>query len=133
MKRSYISSRMSSGRASFLSILFITTITFRPFSRVFFNTKRVWGKGPSEASTSRIAPSAMESARSTSPPKSACPGVSIMFIFTSSQCTEQFFAVMVIPLSFSRSMLSIILSSTPRPGLKSPLCLNMASTRVVFP
>jgi hypothetical protein len=36
----------------------------------FCNTKRVWGIGPSKASTSRQTPSAMFT-RSTSPPKSA--------------------------------------------------------------
>jgi len=41
------------------------------------------GIGPSAASTKTKAPSAMRSTRSTSPPKSACPGVSIRLIFTS--------------------------------------------------
>ena len=43
----------------------------------FCSTKRVWGMGPSKASTSSSTPSAIFSTRSTSPPKSAWPGVSI--------------------------------------------------------
>ena len=46
----------------------------------------------------------MDRARSTSPPKSAWPGVSMMLILTSFQITEQFFAAMVMPRSRSRSM-----------------------------
>ena len=38
--------------------------------------------GPSEASTSSSTPSTIDRARSTSPPKSACPGVSTMLIVT---------------------------------------------------
>jgi hypothetical protein len=44
------------------------------------STKRVCGSGPSAASTSSSAPSAIMSVRSTSPPKSAWPGVSTMLI-----------------------------------------------------
>ena len=43
----------------------------------------------------------VERALSTSPPKSACPGVSIIFIRWSFQPIEVFLAVIVIPLSFS--------------------------------
>ncbi len=46
------------------------------------STKRVWGMGPSAASTSSSTPSTMFITRSTSPPKSAWPGVSTMLIFT---------------------------------------------------
>jgi hypothetical protein len=42
--------------------------------------------------------------RSTSPPKSAWPGVSTMLIVTPPQCTEAFLALMVMPFSRSRSM-----------------------------
>ena len=45
----------------------------------------------------------MVSPRSTSPPKSACPGVSTMFIFTPPKRTEVFFARIVMPFSRSRS------------------------------
>ena len=37
-------------------------------------TNRVWGMGPSTASTSSSTPSTIDSTRSTSPPKSAWPG-----------------------------------------------------------
>ena len=57
--------------------------TGRRASSVLRSTKRVWGSGPSAASTSRSTPSTMVSPRSTSPPKSAWPGVSMMLIFTS--------------------------------------------------
>ena len=62
------------GRASGRSILLITTIGFSPHSRALESTNRVCGIGPSAASTSTSAPSAMRSTRSTSPPKSAWPG-----------------------------------------------------------
>ena len=39
----------------------------------------------------------MDRARSTSPPKSAWPGVSMMLILTPFQMTEQFLAAMVMP------------------------------------
>ncbi|CAM5462984.1 hypothetical protein SCALM49S_03421 [Streptomyces californicus] len=44
------------------------------------STKRVWGSGPSEASTSSTTASTIDRPRSTSPPKSAWPGVSMMLI-----------------------------------------------------
>ena len=44
------------------------------------STNRVWGMVPSKASTSSSTPSHMFSTRSTSPPKSAWPGVSMMLI-----------------------------------------------------
>jgi hypothetical protein len=46
------------------------------------STKRVWGIGPSTESTSSSTPSHMLSTRSTSPPKSAWPGVSMMLTLT---------------------------------------------------
>ena len=46
----------------------------RPSSKALRNTKRVWGIGPSAASTRRRQPSTMPSTRSTSPPKSVWPG-----------------------------------------------------------
>jgi len=133
INRSYISSKTSVILASARSILLTTTIILNPAVSAFLSTKRVWGRGPSEASTSNIAPSTMDSARSTSAPKSACPGVSRIFTLIPSSTTEQFLAEMVMPLSFSRSMESITLSSISLPTLNTPLCLNMASTSVVFP
>jgi hypothetical protein len=53
-----------------------------PRARAFLVTKRVWGMGPSTASTSSSTPSTMPSTRSTSPPKSAWPGVSTMLMCT---------------------------------------------------
>ena len=102
--RSNTISYTSSGRQFGLSTLFTTTIGFKPISRAFCNTKRVCGIGPSKASTSKIQPSAILSTRSTSPPKSECPGVSMMFIFTPFQFIETFFERMVIPRSRSKSL-----------------------------
>jgi hypothetical protein len=99
----------------------------------FFSTKRVCGKGPSEASTRRIAPFTMLSARSTSPPKSAWPGVSRMFTLTLFHCTAQFFAAMVIPRSRSRSIESMTRSSCFWFARNTPAVRNSASTNVVFP
>ncbi len=48
--------------------------------RALRSTNRVCGSGPSDASTSSTMPSTIESPRSTSPPKSAWPGVSMMLI-----------------------------------------------------
>ena len=52
--------------------------------RALRSTKRVWGMGPSTASTSSSTPSTIVRSRSTSPPKSAWPGVSTMLILVSS-------------------------------------------------
>ena len=58
----------------------MTTIGGSRRSSALRSTKRVCGSGPSEASTSSITPSTIDSVRSTSPPKSAWPGVSTMLI-----------------------------------------------------
>ena len=58
----------------------MTTMGVKPWAKAFWVTKRVWGMGPSTASTSSSTLSAMDSTRSTSPPKSAWPGVSMMLI-----------------------------------------------------
>ena len=65
-----------------LSTLFTTITGFRSSANAFDNTKRVCGIQPSNASTSKSTPSTISRPRSTSPPKSACPGVSIIFILT---------------------------------------------------
>ena len=78
--RSNTASCTSTGVQLGLSTLLITTTGFRPSSMALPSTKRVCGIGPSKASTSRITPSAMFSTRSTSPPKSLWPGVSMMLI-----------------------------------------------------
>ena len=58
----------------------MTTIGFRPIFSAFDTTNLVCGSGPSAASTSTSAPSTMLRMRSTSPPKSAWPGVSTMLM-----------------------------------------------------
>ena len=73
--RSKTLSTAPSGSALGRSILFTTTTMRSPRSSAWDSTKRVWGLGPSYASTMSSAPSAMFSTRSTSPPKSAWPGV----------------------------------------------------------
>ena len=67
----------SSIRASGRSVLLTSRITGRCAARALRSTKRVCGSGPSEASTRRTTPSTMDRPRSTSPPKSAWPGVSM--------------------------------------------------------
>ena len=59
----------------------MSTIIFKPSSRALDNTNLVCGIGPSAASTMSKAPSTIPKTRSTSPPKSACPGVSTTLIF----------------------------------------------------
>ena len=54
----------------------------QPDSNALRSTNRVCGIGPSAASTSSSTPSAILRTRSTSPPKSAWPGVSMMLTFT---------------------------------------------------
>ena len=83
-RSSNTSSITSSGRASGRSILLIHTMKGRFNSKAFFVTNFVCGIGPSNASTTRITPSTIFNTRSTSPPKSAWPGVSTMLIFTPS-------------------------------------------------
>ncbi|CUO89376.1 Uncharacterised protein [Flavonifractor plautii] len=77
------SSMTSWMRWSGRSTLLTTTMTLWPSSSALLSTKRVWGMGPSAASTSRMTPLTILRIRSTSPPKSAWPGVSTMLIFTS--------------------------------------------------
>ena len=102
-KSSRISSSTSCGRASGRSILFTITTGRSLASRAFPSTKRVWGIGPSAASTSTTAPSAIRRTRSTSPPKSACPGVSIILILIPCHWIAIFFDNIVMPRSRSRS------------------------------
>ena len=123
-----------SGRASCLSTLLTTTMILSPKARAFLRTNRVWGIGPSLASTRRRAPSAIFKTRSTSPPKSAWPGVSIMLIFVSFHTTEAFLEKIVIPRSRSSSFESKM-ASWPDCSLLSLVfdCRNKASTSVVLP
>ena len=83
-------------------------------------------------------PSTMRSVRSTSPPKSAWPGVSTMLILRASPAsvtyrTAVFLAMIVMPFSRSRSIESMTRSWISSWALKVPLCWRRASTRVVLP
>ena len=112
IRSSSTSSTTSAGLASGRSILLIQTITLKSSSSAFFNTNFVCGIAPSNASTTRITPFTIFRTRSTSPPKSACPGVSIMLILVSPYITAVFLDRMVIPLSRSISLESITRSAT---------------------
>ncbi len=67
--------------------------------------------GPSAASTSRMTPLTIFRMRSTSPPKSAWPGVSTMLILVSPYWMAVFLARMVMPRSRSRSLESMTRST----------------------
>ena len=90
-------------RASGRSTLLIATIGRSPIFNALPTTNFVCGIGPSAASTSTITPSTIERMRSTSPPKSAWPGVSTILTRVSFHTTEVALARMVMPRSFSRS------------------------------
>jgi hypothetical protein len=111
----------------------ITTIGGSPSSSALRSTKRVCGSGPSLASTSSSTPSTIWSVRSTSPPKSAWPGVSTMLIFVLPKRTAVFFARIVMPFSRSRSFESMTRSITSWFSRNTPLCQSSASTSVVLP
>jgi hypothetical protein len=140
MNSSYVSSTTSAIRASGRSTLFTTRITGRWAWRALRNTNRVCGSGPSEASTSSAIPSTIDRPRSTSPPKSAWPGVSMMLKVTPpsgacspAQRTAVFLARIVMPFSRSRSPESIARSSMWACSPNEPVCQSMASTSVVLP
>ena len=80
------------------------TIGLRPILSALPTTNLVCGIGPSAASTSTMAPSTIDRMRSTSPPKSAWPGVSTMLTRVSFHTTEVALARMVMP----RSRLEIV-------------------------
>ena len=105
----------------------------RPTFSALPTTNLVCGIGPSAASTSTMAPSTMDRMRSTSPPKSAWPGVSTMLMRASFQTTEVALARMVMPRSFSRSLESMARSATRWLSRNEPDCLSSASTSVVLP
>src|SRR3954451_18213951 len=75
----------------------------------------------------------MVSARSTSPPKSAWPGVSTRLILTPFQVMDAALAKMVMPRSRSWSFESRTRSTTAWWAAKVPVARNSASTRVVLP
>src|SRR6478752_5548952 len=111
----------------------MTTMGFMPILSAFETTNFVCGSGPSAASTSTSAPSTMLRMRSTSPPKSAWPGVSTMLMRVSFHCTEAAFAKMVMPRSRSRSLESMARSATFWFSRKVPECCSRRSTSVVLP
>ena len=101
-----------SGRAPGRSILLTTTIGLKPIANAFWVTKRVCGIGPSIASTRISTESTIDSTRSTSPPKSAWPGVSTMLMRLPCQVMAVFLDRIVMPRSFSWSLLSITRSAS---------------------
>mmetsp|Transcript_43264 Transcript_43264/g.139438 ORF Transcript_43264/g.139438 Transcript_43264/m.139438 type:complete len:209 (-) Transcript_43264:30-656(-) len=104
-----------------------------PISSAFLSTNRVCGFGPSAASTSSSTPSTMLSTRSTSPPKSACPGVSTMLTLVPPYSMAAFLARIVMPRSRSWSFESISRSSLSiEPEMACADC-SIASTRDVLP
>ena len=116
-----------------MSILFTITIGRSPCANALPRTNFVCGIGPSAASVRRITPSAICKTRSTSPPKSAWPGVSIILIRTPSHNTEVGFARIVMPRSFSRSPESSSRSSTFWLSRNIPLWRRIESINVVLP
>ena len=133
IKRSSSLSYASMGRAPSRSTLLMTATILRPLASAFFSTNRVCGIGPSLASTTSRAPSTMLSTRSTSPPKSAWPGVSTMLILVPWNLVLATLLRMVMPRSRSRSLRSITRSWTDSFSRNSPDWRNRASTRVVLP
>ena len=131
--RSKTMSWTSCGRASGRSTLLITTIGRRPSASALDSTNLVCGIGPSAASTSTTTPSTMLRMRSTSPPKSAWPGVSTMLSRTPCQATEVHLARMVMPRSRSSSLESRARSATCWLARKLPLWRSSWSTSVVLP
>src|SRR3954471_9914286 len=120
-------------RASGRSTLLTTRTTGRRPSSALRRTKRVCGSGPSDASTSSRTPSTIVRPRSTSPPKSAWPGVSTMFSLMSPWRTAVFLARIVMPFSRSRSIESMTRSATSWFARNAPDCHSIASTSVVLP
>ena len=80
-----------------------------------------------------MTPSTILSARSTSPPKSAWPGVSTMLIFPTPKLMAVFLARIVMPRSRSSSFESITRSATCSLARKVPAWRSMPSTSVVLP
>ena len=120
-------------RASGRSTLLMTRMTGRFASSALRSTNLVCGSGPSDASTSSTTPSTMDRPRSTSPPKSAWPGVSMMLTVRPPCLTAVFFARIVMPFSRSRSLESMTRSSTWACAPNALDCHSIASTSVVLP
>jgi hypothetical protein len=113
--------------------LLTTRIGRSPSASALRVTKRVCGIGPSNASTSRQTESTIFSTRSTSPPKSAWPGVSTMLMRVPFQVMAVNFERMVMPRSRSRSFESIAQSAITSPVRNCPAWRRKPSTSVVFP
>ena len=126
-----------SGSALGRSTLLSTTIGRRPRANAFDSTNLVCGIAPSAASTSSTQPSTMPRMRSTSPPKSAWPGVSTMLRRYSSpplaQWIEVHLARMVMPRSRSWALESIARSAWASLARKAPPWASIWSTSVVLP
>src|SRR5262245_26782524 len=75
----------------------------------------------------------MPSTRSTSPPKSAWPGVSTMLMRVPFHVTDVHFDRIVMPRSRSRSLESIDRSATTSPVRNVPAWRRRPSTSVVLP
>ena len=135
--RSKASFSTRSGSAWARSTLFRQTIGRRPIFSALPSTNLVCGITPSSASTSRTQPSTMPRIRSTSPPKSACPGVSMMLMRVSpaAPChsTDVHLARMVIPRSRSWSLESMARSACASLARKMPDWASSWSTSVVLP
>src|SRR6266404_2433060 len=121
------------GRASGRSTLLITTIGLSPTLSAFDTTNLVCGSGPSAASTNTSAPSTILRIRSTSPPKSAWPGVSTMLMRVWCQRIDVALAKMVMPRSRSRSLESSARSARRWLSRTAPDCCSRRSTSVVLP
>ena len=111
----------------------MTTMGLSPILSAFDTTNLVCGSGPSAASTSTSAPSTMLRMRSTSPPKSAWPGVSTILMRVSFQRIEVTLDRMVMPRSRSRSLESMARSATRWFSRNEPDCCSSRSTSVVLP
>ena len=113
--RSMISSSTSSGMALAISHLFSTGMISRSCSNAMYRFEIVCACTPCEASTMSSAPSQAAMERDTSYEKSTCPGVSIRFstYFSPPYSYSIWMAwlLIVIPLSFSRSISSSICPS----------------------
>ena len=131
--RSNMASTAPCGSQPGRSILLTTRIGRSPSANALRVTKRVCGIGPSKASTSRQTESTMPSTRSTSPPKSAWPGVSTMLMRVPFQVIAVHFDRMVMPRSRSRSFESIAHSATTSPVRNCPAWRRKPSTSVVLP
>lgn len=81
----------------------------------------------------RATPSTMLKTLSTSPPKSACPGVSTILILTPRNNKLVHLDRMVMPRSFSRSLESITRVESDCEEESVPDCFSRQSTSVVLP